>query len=167
MKTLYLLRHAHSLPAAPRLMGDYERILSPQGIEESRLIGRFMQERGICPEFVLSSSSVRTIQTAQFIFGTLFSKVGLKVSSHFDRHLYQASAQTLLSEIKKTDSTINHLLVVAHNPGVADLAMTLGDVQDYAPATLTIFKAECQNWSEFSPDDVQLEQVFSPAAGAF
>lgn len=166
MKTLYLLRHAHTFAAAPPLMGDYERILSPQGTEEALALGKFMQAHDIYPEFTLSSSSVRTIQTARLIFGTLFTKAGFSVSSNFDRRLYQAPAEQILAEIKKIDSSIKKLLVVAHNPGIGDLAMTLthGEITHYEPGTLTILKVDCPSWASFSAEAVKLEQVVVPGA---
>jgi phosphohistidine phosphatase len=162
MKTLYLLRHAHTLSAVPPLMSDHERILSPQGTEEALQVGRYMQEREFYPDFVLSSSAVRTIQTTRLIFSVLFSKAGTKTASHFDRRLYHASAETMLSEIRQMDKTIQRLLVVGHNPGIAELAMRLGDIEHYAPATLAVFKADCQDWADFLPHTVKLEQVFVP-----
>jgi phosphohistidine phosphatase len=164
MKTLYLLRHAHTLSAIPPLLSDHERILSPQGAEEALQVGKFMQAHEFYPDFVLSSSAVRTIQTTRLIFGVLFSKAGVKVASHFDRRLYHASADTMLAEIRKTDNSIRNLLVVAHNPGIAELALRLGEIDHYAPATLAIFKADCQSWADFLPHTARLEQVFVPHA---
>lgn len=166
MKTLYLLRHAHTFAAAPPLLGDHERILTPQGTKEALAVGRFMQGNEFFPDFVLSSSSVRTIQTARLIFGTLFTQVGAKIASHFDRKLYQASAEALLGEIQGMDDSIGKLLVVAHNPGIAELAGSLGHIDSYAPATLTVFKSGCKSWAEFSPDTAKLDQVFLPSEAA-
>lgn len=163
MKTLYLLRHAHTYAAAPPLLGDHERILTPQGTKEALAVGKFMQENDFYPDFVLSSSSVRTIQTVRLIFGTLFTKVGTKVDSHFDRQLYQASAEDILSEIHKIDDSIQQLLVVVHNPGIAELAGSFGHLDSYAPATLTVFKSSSQSWAELGPETTKLEQVFAPS----
>lgn len=168
MKTLYLLRHAQTMPAAPPSLGDHERVLSPQGTEEALAVGDFMQAYGMHPDFVLSSSSVRTIQTARLIFGVLFRKAGLKVASHFDRKFYQAPAAKILSEVQRADNSIGQLMVVGHNPGIADLAVTLGKTEarqkltNYAPATLTVFKADCADWSGFLPASARLERIFVP-----
>lgn len=162
MKTLYLLRHAHTSPAAPPLMGDHERILSPQGTEDALAIGQFMQAQDMYPDFILSSSSVRTIQTARLIFGILFRKAGVKVASHFDRNLYQAPPEKILGEVQKIDNTIDRLMMVGHNPGIAELAFTLGKIESYAPGTLSVYSADCQSWAEFSPETAKLEKVFIP-----
>lgn len=165
MKTLYLLRHAHTVSAAPPLMGDHERFLSPQGVAEAEAVGAFMQARRLYPDFVLSSSSVRTIQTARLVFGVLFREAGLKVNSHFSREFYQAPAARLLAEIQSLDDSIGSALVVAHNPGVSDLAMTLGGedrFERYDPATLTVLKMGGESWRGFAPDAVRVDYVFAP-----
>ncbi len=168
MKTLYLLRHANAHAAVPPLIGDYERILSAQGTEEALTVGRFLREQEQYPDFTLSSSSVRTIQTARLIFGVLFSKTGFKISSHFDRSLYNASADFILAEIHKIDPEIEKLMVVGHNPGIAELCLQLshGEIRNYSPGTLTIFTSTCHDWSAFSDENVKLEQVFIPDARA-
>ena len=158
MKTLYLLRHAHTISAAPPMMGDHERALSPQGAADALAIGAFMQENAFQPDFVLSSSAVRTVQTAQLVL----EKIGADTQSHFNRKLYQASADKILAEIRAIDDSIHRLLVVGHNPGVAELARALGDVKNYDPGTLTVFKADCQVWADFAPELITLERVFVP-----
>jgi phosphohistidine phosphatase len=162
MKTLYLLRHAHTLTAAPPQMGDHERILSPQGAEEARAVGRFMKKNELYPDFVLSSSATRTIQTTMLVTGMLFGQEGGRIPSRFDRGLYHASADKIISEIRQQDSSIRNLLLVAHNPGAAELALRLGQIENYAPATLAVFKADCRDWAAFSPDAVTLEMIFAP-----
>ncbi len=85
-----------------------------------------------------------------------------KVANNFDKELYQAPNEKLLSEIQKADPAQNSLLVVAHNPGIAELAYALGKVSRYDPGTLSVFKADCDSWAEFSPDTAKLEKVFVP-----
>ena len=161
MKTLYLLRHAHSAPNTPP-MSDFERVLTPQGIQEARAVGQFMRMQEMFPEFVLSSSSVRTTQTAQLTFGELFDKSDIEVAGHFDPKFYHASATEMLSEIQSVDSSINSLIMVGHNPGIANLAFTFGKMVEYKPATLSVFSADCKSWHDFLPEKVKLEKVFCP-----
>jgi phosphohistidine phosphatase len=156
MKTLYLLRHAHSTSAASP-EEDFARSLSPQGTEDAKAVGIFMRSQDMHPDFVLSSSALRTTQTAQLVFGKK-----IDVPNRFDSNLYHASAETLFAEICSTDDSYRRLLVVAHNPGVANLAYTLGRVEKYAPATLCVFTAQCPSWSEFPPGAAKLVKVFTP-----
>lgn len=162
MKTLYLLRHAHTVPSAPPLMGDHERFLSPQGTSDATAVGLFMQEHGMYPDFVLSSSAVRTIQTSRLIFGTLFKREGTKIASHFDRRLFHASAEEIIAEIRSMNDSIGKLMLVAHNPGVGDLAYQLGKIEGYSPGTLSVYKVDCESWKDFSPKTAKLELVYEP-----
>jgi phosphohistidine phosphatase len=160
MKTLYLLRHAHTGPATPPQMSDYDRKLSPQGVKDAGTVGQFMQSHGMKPDHVMHSSAVRTSQTAQLILDVLFGPGGGNPNALQD--LYQASDEKLLAAIRRTDDAHGKLMLVAHNPGVADLAHTLGEVKFCDPGTLSVFVAQCDKWDDFSPAIVKLERVFVP-----
>lgn len=162
MKTLYLLRHANAAQATPPQMSDYDRTLSAQGVRDARSVGRFMQSNRMQPDFVLSSAAIRTAETAQIIMNVLFGKIDAANVSHFDKDLYQAPDEKLLSEIRKTDPSRRSLMLVAHNPGVAELAYMLGKVNRYEPGTLSVFRAQCRDWNEFSAETVRLEKIFVP-----
>ncbi len=168
MKTLYLLRHAHTEPAAPPLMSDHERILSPQGVHDAERLAAFMKQEDIFPDFVISSSAVRTLQTARTLFGNLLKKEGLKIESHFARDLYQAPADELLNHIRSINDNVSTLLVVAHNPGIAELAHflsrgTLADfTTEYKPCTMTWLTADVESWKDLSAADTRIKKVFVP-----
>jgi len=168
MKTLYLLRHAHTLHAAPPGLGDHERMLSPRGLVEARKTGMFMLEHGMNPDFVLTSSSVRTTQTAQIILDTLFHGTDCMVASRSERGLYQASVREILNEIQKIDDTVDRLMLVGHNPSVSELAEALDKTENplqfenFAPGTLVVFNVKYQNWKDFSPDSASVEMFFAP-----
>ncbi|MFH1157975.1 MAG: histidine phosphatase family protein [Pseudomonadota bacterium] len=168
MKTLYLLRHAHTLPAAPPGLDDHERMLSARGMEEAQKTGMFMRERGLFPDLVLVSSAVRATRTAHLILDTLFHGTGGGAACRSERGLYQVSAQKILNEIRKTDDSIRRLMLVGHNPGVSELAATLDKTgnplrfESIAPGTLAVFRAECAEWKDFPPDSSALEIFFAP-----
>lgn len=168
MKTLYLLRHAQAAPVSSPTMGDHERVLSAEGTADAQTIGQFMRQQGYCPDFVLSSSSVRTIQTSRFIFSALFQTEGVKVASRFSRDLYLAPAAKLLAEINAIDNAVQQLMTVAHNPGVMELALLLGKDEErlghYAPGTLTVFRMPGDHWADFAPETAVMDQVFVPGA---
>lgn len=158
MKTLYLLRHANAAAATLPQMSDYDRTLSALGVREARAVGRFMKSNRMHPDFILSSSAIRTTQTAQIVIETLQTKI----ANTSDKELYQASDEKILSEIQKTDPAQRSILVVSHNPGIAELAYALGRIPHYAPATLSVFTADCDIWAEFLPGKVKLQKVFVP-----
>jgi phosphohistidine phosphatase len=162
MKTLYLLRHANTAPAMPPAMSDYDRTLTALGVRQARTVGRFMLSNRMQPDFVLSSSAARTTQTAQIVMNILFGKEAPEVANNFDKELYQAPDEKILTEIRKTAPAHRSLMVVAHNPGIAELAFMLGKIAHYEPGTLSIFTANCESWPDFSPRTAKLEKVFVP-----
>lgn len=167
MKTLYLLRHANALDAAPVAMGDHERALSEKGEAEAAAAAEFLAHYPL-PGFVLSSTSLRTIQTVRIIYAKLLKDEGDKAASRFDRVLYLAPANVLLDNIAQTDDSTDTLMVVAHNPGVAELAQALSHgtfsdhAQDFPTATVAVFRADVGSWRDIASADVKLEKVFTP-----
>jgi phosphohistidine phosphatase len=168
MKTLYLLRHAHAEKAAPPPLGDHERLLSPRGEAAAEEVAKFLSERDASPDFVLSSTALRTLQTVRIIYGKLLAGEGRRVESRFDRGLYLAPGDMLLDAVHDTDDGVQSLLLVAHNPGIAELAQTLSrdalsdHTQDFPPASLAVFTADVKIWADLSPKTAKLETVFVP-----
>jgi phosphohistidine phosphatase len=149
-------------------MGDHERVLTPQGVKDAGSLGMFMREKNLRPDFALSSSATRTMQTTRLVFDALLQEDGAKIDSHFDRKLYLAAADILLLEIQAMNDDIGALLVVAHNPGVAELTLELSQkaiadyTNDFAPGTMAAFTANIKRWAELSPANMVLETVFVP-----
>ncbi len=62
MKTLALLRHAKAGGIAPGL-GDFERALTPRGIDSAPRVGQAMNAMGFSPDLVLCSQAWRARET--------------------------------------------------------------------------------------------------------
>ncbi len=58
---LYLLRHAE---AEPYRADDFSRKLTDKGERQARLVGAFLDEKGLKPDLILSSPVLRARQTA-------------------------------------------------------------------------------------------------------
>jgi phosphohistidine phosphatase len=163
MKTLYLLRHAQAAPEAPLSMGDYDRVLSAKGEQEAQKVADYLKQGRAAPDFVLASSAARTLQTARIIM-----KAFSHVDSHFDRQLYLATPDIILRDIFSINDNVNSLLVVGHNPGIAELAIALSNrtfsdfSQDFPTATLAVLEGDFNAWSEISPHKLKLADVFLP-----
>lgn len=121
MKRLTLFRHAKSSWGEPDL-DDYDRPLNDRGISDAPMMSQRMLDENLTPDLILCSSAKRTKQTVQF-FIDIHTLNDDAVSFH-DK-LYLASAGTLLQYIQNTDESVNHLMVVAHNPGLETLGRQL------------------------------------------
>ena len=132
MSSLYLLRHAKAAAAAPG-MRDFDRPLDAKGIRDARLIGKALAQKGVSPQTILCSSSVRTRQTLQEIAPFL----PFAGSTQFSDALYSADAQGYLQEIKSFASS-SSLLVIGHNPSTEELASRLVSTKDPDAARLLL-----------------------------
>ena len=150
MPRLLLLRHAKAV--AQSAGGDIARELSKRGRRDAVRLGEFLRAQNIQPDAALVSPSKRTRETAELVLREL---VGAPVVS-FDANLYNASAAALLRAIVRTAGET--LLVVAHNPGIGELAFSLAIKANAAAATkigfptcaLAIFESDSHGLAPFS-----------------
>ncbi len=119
MRQLLLLRHAKS-SWDERELPDHERPLNPRGRRAASAMRDAMERLGLAPDLVLVSSSVRTLQTLEALEPWSDTPLVDRMES-----LYNAPASTLLDTLRDVKETVRSVLVVAHNPGIHELAMTL------------------------------------------
>lgn len=121
MKTLMLLRHAEAIPINWNL-SDRDRTLSDKGTAEAKKLGRYLATEKIEIDLLVSSPAARALGTTQALDNTPG-----KCIRHIEvvESLYMASAETLVRVIQKINDDLHTLLIVGHNPGIADLAISL------------------------------------------
>jgi phosphohistidine phosphatase len=154
-----LLRHAKSdWPDVP----DRERPLAKRGRRDAPKIGRWLREHGYLPDVVVCSAAVRTRQTWELAAPEL----GGSPSVTFEPRAYAASALTLLYLVQELPSRYRATLLIAHNPGIADLATSL--TENGKPAlrfpTAAVAVLEFTGpWSTLSPAHARLLTYTTPA----
>lgn len=121
MKRLTLLRHAKS-SWTDADQQDFDRPLNERGAFDAPDMAQRLLDQDCTPDLILSSAAMRTRQTAHF-FITTHNLSENAVTFHDD--LYLASAGTLLDFIQQTSNVVNHLMVIAHNPGLEMLGRQL------------------------------------------
>jgi phosphohistidine phosphatase len=124
-----LVRHAHAEWPAYRGR-DFDRPLTEQGLEESRATGREIIAAGLLPRRILASSARRTEQTARILMEQLLlpGQALLLMDS-----LYNADAATLRAALQSGAAEGSPVLLVAHNPGISELARALSGDRTLAP----------------------------------
>ena len=119
MKRLYLLRHTKSSWDEPGLL-DRDRPLAPRGRKAARKLGQHLSAAGIRPELVLCSSALRARQTLEGLADVLGNAEVL-----VEDQLYAAEADGLLDRLRRVPESTGSVMVIAHNPGLHDLALEL------------------------------------------
>jgi phosphohistidine phosphatase len=119
MRQLLLMRHAKSSWDDPKL-ADHARPLNARGRLAAASMGEAMRRLGLAPDVVLVSSARRTLQTLQ----ALEPWDDTPLIEPMDA-LYLASGGQLLTVLQGVAETARSVLLIAHNPGMHELAMTL------------------------------------------
>lgn len=165
MKFLMLLRHAKSSRDNPRL-ADFDRPLAKRGREAAPEVGTYLRQAKLMPDLVLCSNARRTQETAELALAQLGRDTALRLLDT----LYLAPPEQILKAIHAVDAKVGKLLVIGHNPGLAQLASHLaasGDkeaihrLRDKFPTSgLAIFEAHTDSWSKL--DRANLIQFVTP-----
>jgi len=158
MKSLTLLRHAKSGWDDP-VARDFDRPLNEKGKRAAIVMGRKAHELGLQADRLIASPATRVTQTLD----SFFEGLGRIIEPQWDRRIYLASSSTLLDIIRETDSAIENLMLVGHNPGLEDLILDLvpddgssplRDIVEnkYPTASLAQIHWDGSDWSKLSSD---------------
>ena len=121
-KELILLRHGKSDWSAD--CSDFDRPLKKRGKRGAQRIGAYLHDSGVRPDLVISSPAKRAKQTAK----QCVKAMGLSADSIvYSKHLYESNVFTLFNSIKQQSADISSILLVGHNPSLADLLSYLSD----------------------------------------
>jgi len=168
MRTLTLLRHAKSSWDEPRL-ADVDRPLAPRGRKAAPLMGRHMRDIGLAPDLVLCSAAVRTRETLALVLPEL-GMPGLPVV--YDATIYEAEAATLLARLERVADSVQHLLVIGHNPGLQELALLLVGkslglehrmlAEKLPTGGLVVLALDIEAWSRIAAGSATITHLMTP-----
>ena len=117
MKRLILVRHAKTERRAES-GEDFDRRLTEDGRSDAGSLGHALALAGLIPEVALVSAAARARETFEGLAPEL-------PDTHVDIRpdLYEADAETLRAAAE--GSSADTVMVIAHNPGVHALALSL------------------------------------------
>ncbi|WP_025885804.1 SixA phosphatase family protein [Asaia prunellae] len=166
---LILVRHAQ---AAQDCLGvpDRDRPLTQQGEQDALIVGDRIAQADIplSDVHLWHSTARRTTQTAQAIAEHLPpSRIVHGMEALYDLNLYG-----ILELVRETPSTIKTLIIVGHNPAIAETCHHLASnavdgpiarelMKGYEPGTSTVFNV-ASDWAGLSPNTTTLRAVLHP-----
>ena len=127
-----------------------------------------MREQDRIPSLAMHSTARRAAET----WRQMAPELGIEIPSVADESLYLASPQHLFVTITATPEPHGSVLIVAHNPGLQELALVL--VRDGAPedtarlrgdypaGALTEIRFAVDRWSDVRPETGRLERITFP-----
>ncbi|MDA0566487.1 histidine phosphatase family protein [Streptomonospora sp. S1-112] len=146
-RRLIVLRHAK----ADALVGgaDHARVLTPEGRDQARAVGARLAAAGLRPDHVLCSTARRTRQTLELALAAFESPPPVE----YEDALYSADVPAVLDLVSRTDPAVHTLLVVGHNPTMAQLAgafMADEPLTGFPPAATAVVDLEVE-WLYAAP----------------
>lgn len=149
MPRLILTRHAEAVPHHPS--GDFHRPLTEFGVATAQRLGAHLDKIGGVPDEIIASAATRTMQTA--------NAMGF-LDPDAQRSLHNAPSETLLDSLRGAHGSC--VLLVAHNPGIANAALRFWGAAQlpphllyFQPATTVVFDLSGPwhdlNWTKATP----------------
>jgi phosphohistidine phosphatase len=166
-KRLILLRHAKSAWDNPSL-ADFERPLSSRGRKAAPLVGAYLGRRNLVPGLVLTSSAKRAIETLDLVSAGWQAKPTVRKL----KSLYLAMPREMLRRVQAIGKEPDCIMLVGHNPGIADLANWLcshGKAEQRAnlsrkfpTAAVAVIEFDVEDWGDVDAETGHLIDFATP-----
>jgi phosphohistidine phosphatase len=152
MKKLVIIRHAKS-DWQDTTIDDFDRPLNDRGLKDAPFIGKFLKEKDLEPDLIISSPAKRAITTAEFIA----KEVGYEKAITPNQYIYEAYVNTLQEIVSFIYDEYDTVFLVGHNPGVSALAYMLSDLKESIPTCATVeIDFDCDSWMDVSRENSTL-----------
>ncbi|MGC8517522.1 MAG: SixA phosphatase family protein [Steroidobacteraceae bacterium] len=145
MKTLILLRHAKS--DHPPGLSDRDRPLAARGTLDAPRMGRRLRGHGTRLDRLISSPAVRALTTARLVATAL--EYPLRRIT-VDQRLYPGDIAQLLAVIGALEENALQVMLVAHNPGLSELAHQCAAQITHLPTCAAAVLEYDGAWGEFA-----------------
>lgn len=165
-RRLTLMRHAEAAPASAGA-SDHDRSLTDDGCHQARILGQRFARDLLMPDQILASDAERTLQTAR----SFLAGAGRRRPLYMVPDLYECTSDNLFDLIAEFANPLAaHVLVLGHNPTIAEAAMHLAGppakagpaIQEFYPGSCAIFSVSSNDWTRLRPAVVRLEQALHP-----
>ncbi len=159
-KTIVLVRHAKSSWSDPELK-DHWRPLNEKGYHDAPLIARYLQEKDLSPDLIVSSTAVRAYSTA-IIFSEMFSCLASLILLRSD--LYESSVSDYLEVCRQLDDSANTVFLFGHNPTISAFSHFLAGVPTEAFSTCAagIHTFSGKSWANLNPGTAPMSFYIKP-----
>ncbi len=124
---------------------DIDRVLTERGVSDGYKIAEELSAKGVLPDLIITSPAARASHTALIISRVLKRNTD---NTKIESLLYHCSADVFLEVIYSLPEDINSVMIVAHNPGVTDLAfeLTKGGTSFLPTTGVAIIRYNVDTW---------------------
>ena len=167
MLKLLLMRHAKSSWKDPDL-DDQERPLNGRGRENADAMGKWMAKRGIAPDVVITSSTVRSQETWRRVKDAL----GQDAPTIIADELYSSGPDRMLRTLHDAPKGAKTVLMIGHQPAISSFARKLANgstpssckraYKKFPTAAVAVIAPKAKKWKDVSFGDADFEKFSVP-----
>jgi phosphohistidine phosphatase len=168
MLRLLLLRHSKAVPFTGS--GDHQRALTERGRADAARLGSYILDEKIVPVAAIHSGAQRTKETLAIAAAKLRPRVKISV----EPSLYEAGRAAFLDVVRHGPDKAKSLLLVGHNPTIAEMASRLtgtgepaamiGLAGKFPTSALAVIDFDVDQWSEIDEGKGRLIVFATPAS---
>ena len=161
-RELLILRHAKSSWDSDAAT-DFERPLAKRGRKAAPRVGRWLDQQGLTPDYVVSSPAERAKQTVLAVC----EQLGFPPEEiSWDSRIYGGGTTSLVSVLRESPADAGRVLIAGHNPGLEILVQYLcDDTIPFPPdgklmptAAVAHLKLEC-DWENLGRGTAQFQSL--------
>jgi phosphohistidine phosphatase len=151
-------------------LDDFDRPLSVRGRKDASVVGAFLAQHEIAPDLILCSTACRTRVTLALVLPFLRGETAIRMEDG----IYLASAAKLTARLKQLDSAARQVMIIAHNPGLQELAVMLSSkdrsadlaaIEDKFPTgAFAQIDLKGSRWSSIEPHSGALIRFVAPGS---
>jgi phosphohistidine phosphatase len=159
MKSLLLMRHAKSSWKRAEL-SDVERPLNKRGQRDAPRMGRWLRQRDLVPDWIVTSSARRARETADAVA----EASGFDGEIQVQPSLYLGAPEHYLQALAAVPRAALRVLALGHNPGLEELVEDFtGEAHTMPTGAIAVLRLPVEAWSEVSESTVaKLEGLIAP-----
>ena len=138
---------------------DHDRPLSKRGLEASKKMGQYLNKIHQIPEIVISSSAIRTKNTAKLAIehGNWSSKFLIETK------IYGGTSETLLNIIHSIEDKYESICLVGHEPTCSTfISLCTYHSQRFTTASMAKINFKTNSWRKIDFGKGTLEWIKSP-----
>lgn len=160
MKTLTIVRHAKSSWENPTL-SDHDRPLLPVGIKKTSRIVKFLQQRTIHVDLMISSSAARAFATAIMIAEGIEYPADKILT---EPKLYHAHADEIYDILFEISNEIDSVMIFGHNPTFTYFAnyFVSPTIENLPTSGVVSVSFDCNEWEQITDSDFHINFVVFP-----
>jgi phosphohistidine phosphatase len=159
MKYLTIIRHAKSDWSVNT--DDFNRPLNERGKRAIPLVGQFLKNKNIQPDFILSSSAKRAKKTAEGICKSIHHPTK---NILFKMDIYAAGTKEIIKIIKEIDDYYSDVFLFGHEPVLSSLIeiLTQEKLEKFPTCAVYRIAFNIHKWKDVDYKNAKCEFYVNP-----